>query len=180
VSPDQAGQIPPGATAEDLHRFCRATVAAFREAHGFVAESREDSRKIMIWLGGLMGAGILSVHGLLATAPQLTRLTVLLSWTAGMLFAMLAVFLGGETAIRNNAEFFDRMTLLELLRLETDVELIRRNLPRAIDPGVIELQPANIVLGRWLVATNVAFYFAILFFIVGVVAAATTLILLGK
>jgi len=168
------------ATVEHLQEFCGITAASFREGHRITVASHEHSQKLMVWLGGLMGAGTLSVHGLLGAAPQAMRLTVLMPWIAGILCATLAGLLAGEVANRNGEQHFKRISLLELLQIQTDKELILKNLHSIIEPAVLANDPASVVLNRWLVATNSVFYLAHISFMVGIVAAATTLMLLGR
>lgn len=172
--------ILSGATLDDLHRFCAATAASFREGHEMTVGSQEHSQKLMVWLGGLMGAGVFSVYGLLAAAPRPMRLSVLVPWTAGILFASLAGLLNGEVAERNNKQHFSRIALLELLQLHTDKELILKNLRPIIEAGVLEKDPETVSLRRWLVATNSTFYLTHVFFVIGAVAAVTTMIVLGR
>ncbi len=142
--------------------------------------SQEHSQKLMVWLGGLMGAGIFSVYGLLAAAPQPMRLTVLMPWTAGILCATLAGLLSGETANRNDVQHFKRIALLELLQLQTDPQLIRKGLLPITEEGVLAKEPDSIILNRWLVAANSFFYLAHVLFVIAIVAAATTMIVLGR
>jgi len=130
----------------------------------------------MVWLGGLMGAGILSMHGLLAAAPKAMRLTVLIPWIAGILVATLAGLLAGELADRNGKQHFNRISMLELLQIQTDKERILENLQLIMEPAGLANDHA---LNRLFVATNSAFYLAHIFFIVGIVAAVTTMMVLG-
>jgi hypothetical protein len=60
-------------TLEELHRLCATIGASYREAHGFTVQSYEYGNKVAVWLGGLMGAGIFSVQGLLSSAPHSRR-----------------------------------------------------------------------------------------------------------
>jgi len=168
------------ATLEDLHGLCRTTAAVFREAHEMSARSHEHSQKLMVWLGGLMGVGIFSVYGLLAAAPQSMRLTVLVPWTAGILCSTLAGLLNGEVANRNDKLHFDRISLLDLLLLQRDKDAVLKNFLSTLEPEAPAMNPEVVAVNRWLVATNTAFYLAHILFVVGAVAAATTVILLGR
>jgi hypothetical protein len=161
---------------EHLRLFCRVTSASFQEGHKMTRLSHEDSRKVMVWLGGLMGAGTLSAYGLLGTAPQATRLTILISWIAGVFSATLCTVLAGEVAERNDKKHFSRISLLELLQIQDDKEKILTLLPSVVDSSIVAADRESVLLNRWRVATNVAFYLAHILFMMGITAAATALI----
>ncbi len=125
------GPISPETLLADLHRLCATTAAAFREGHQMTVGSQEQTEKVLVWLSGLMGAGIFSVQGLLASAPLSMRLTTFAPWTLGILSAMLGRLLAGELKNKNDMQHFKRISMLGLLQLETDKALIAKNLRRA-------------------------------------------------
>ena len=176
----QPSVLPPDIGLTDLHRLCATTAAAYREGHQMVVGSREHSQTLMVWLCGLMGAGIFSVHGLLSSAPTTMRLGVFIPWTAGVLSAALSGLLSGELAERNDQQHFGRVSTLELLQLQTDRDSILQKLRPIIEPRVPANDKQSITLYRWLTATNATFYLAYVFLMVGAAAAATTIIILGK
>ena len=165
---------------EHLRQFCRVTSASFQEGHKMTRLSHEDSRKLMVWLGGLMGAGTLAAYGLLAAAPHATRLTILISWIAGVVSATLCTVLAGEVAERNDKKHVSRIALLELLQIQEDREKILTLLPLVVDSSVVEADRESVLLNRWHVATNVTLYLAHILFMMGITAAATALIVPWK
>jgi hypothetical protein len=180
AGPDKPQAVSEDSTLEDLRRLCATTAAAFREGHQLAAGSREHSEKNLVWLAGLMGAAIFSTQALLGSAPPSTRLVAFVPWTLGILCAMASRLLGGELQNRSDMQHFKRISMLDLLQLETDRTLIVRNLRPIIEAGTFGKDPESRQIKRLLDATNGAFYFAHVCFAVGVVGAVTTMILWGK
>jgi len=142
--------------------------------------SQDQSEKVLVWLSGLMGAGIFSVQGLLASVPLSMRLVAFVPWTLGILSAMVGRLLAGELQNKNDVQHFNRISMLELLQLETDKALIAKNLRPVIEAGSLANDAKSRTLNRLHVATNAAFYLTHVLFAVGVVAAVTTMIVAGR
>jgi hypothetical protein len=169
-----------GESLKHLRQFCRATAVSFQEARKIAVASHDNSQKLMVWLGGLMGAGTLSSYGLLIQAPPATRLMVLLPWIAGIFSATLCTVLGGEVAERNGQRHFMRHSLLKLLQIQDDRERIIKSLPSILDPTIVANDPESVALNRWTNAAEVTFYLAHILFMMGIAAAATSLIVPWK
>ncbi|MBI1960387.1 MAG: hypothetical protein HYS36_14315 [Candidatus Rokubacteria bacterium] len=146
--------IPATAALAELHALCGTTAAAFREGHQLAAGSHEHTERMLAWLSGLMGAGIFSVQGLLATAPLPMRLSAFVPWTLGILYGVLGRLLQGELPKKDDQQHFRRISTLELLRLETDADLIRRNLRPILEAATFAKDEERRRLERLLTATN--------------------------
>ncbi len=177
---DDTRTIPADATLSDLHRLCATTAAAFREGHYLAAGSRDQSDKNLVWLAGLMGAAIFSTQALLAAAPLSARLVAFVPWTLGILSTMTSRLLGGELQNRSDLQHFKRISMLDLLQLETDRALIAKNLRPIIEVGTSANDQQSKAIEQLLNATNAAFYLAHVCFAIGVVGAVTTIILWAK
>jgi hypothetical protein len=141
-----------------------------------VVKGHEESTKVLVWLSGLMGAGIFSVQGLLASAPLSIRLMAFVPWTLGILLAMVTRFMSGELQMRNDQQHFSRVSMLDLLCLETDSELVARNL-RPILAGESGSESERRALNTWLWTTRLAYNVVHGLFALGVVAAVIAMIL---
>lgn len=172
--------IPATAGLAELRGLCGTTAAAFREGHQLAAGSQEHTEKVLVWLSGLMGAGIFSVQGLLAAAPLSMRLSAFVPWTFGIVCGVFGRLLGGELRKKNDQQHFRRISILELLRLETDTDLIRKNLRPILEAATFAKDKESRQLERLLTATNGVFYLAHVCFAVGVVAAVTTMIVSAR
>jgi hypothetical protein len=168
--------VNDGETVSGLHALCVTTAASLREAHQMVITGSEQSEKVLVWLSGFMGAGIFSVYGLLAFAPLSIRLMAFVPWTVGILFAMVARVLSGELQLRNDQDHFKRVSMLELLQLETSADLVRTQLN-----SILTLRDGREserkALIWWLRATRFAFYSVHVLFAMGVVAAVVAMIM---
>lgn len=143
-------------------------------------DARKQSEKVLVWLSGLMAGGIFSVQGLLASAPLSMRLAAFLPWTLGVVSAMVSRLLSGELQNRNDGQHFKRVSLLELLQIETDIELIRTNFRGVFEAATAAKEGESKAVYRLLAWTNGAFYFTHVCFVAGVVGAVTTIILAGR
>lgn len=172
--------IPATVALADLHALCGTTMAALREGHRLAAGSHEHTEKVLVWLSGLMGAGIFSVQGLLAAAPLAMRLTAFVPWTLGILCGVLGRLLEGELRKKGDRQHFRWMSTLELLQIETDTDIIRKNLRPILEAATVAKDKESRQLERLLTATNGVFYLAHVCFAVGVVAAVTTMIVSAR
>jgi hypothetical protein len=168
--------ISPNASLEELHRVCSTMAAHFREGHRELLEANKDSDKSMVWLGGLMGAGLFASQGLLAPAPLSIRVVTLVPWTLGILTAMLARLLYSEYRNLLDEDYFGRVAVLDFLQLEMDRARILKSLPPLIT-WATQSDPQH---PRLLTAVNAAYYLTYILLAVGAVAAATTTIAWGK
>jgi hypothetical protein len=80
-------------------------------------EANKDDNQAVVWLSGLMGAGIFSVHALLERVPAPARLVTTLPWALGILSAMLGQLLSSELASHLIGAHLGRTALLDLMQL---------------------------------------------------------------
>jgi len=163
-----------GEAITELKAFVKRTSAAFREGHELSAKSHEQTARTLVWLTGLMGAGIFSVQGLLVGAPWAARLSILVPWAAGIFCGVASTLAGSELQNGLDRQHFRRVHMLSLLEDVSDLQVIRKVLRPLIDSGVLARDPENQTLDCLAVVVNGFFYLAHIFFMVGVVATVTT------
>ena len=158
-------------TDEYLRQFLAQTNAAYREGHELAVSSQERSDKMLTWFIALMGGGIFSVHRFFADVQVHLIVTCLLAWVIGIVSGVTSRVLGGVLVNKNNLLFYDRVSRLGLLMIESDYSLIRRELADLMKAsGSLAQKEKKLVC--LLRATNATYYLAYLGFIVGTVAAA--------
>ena len=172
-------RITRDAALTELKALVRSTAAAAREGHDLAVKAQEHSEKALVWLTGLMGAGIFSVQGLLVGAPFLPRICILVPWAAGIVCAVLSNLVGGELRNGNDKQYFSRVHTLSLLQDIADPTVVIQALRPLIDSGVLDRDPESRKLNCLLIVVNGLFYLAYIFFTIGVVAAVTTVATLG-
>ena len=156
---------------EVLHEFARRAAARFRDGHELTRHSRTDSDQALTWVSGLMGAGIFSVHAVLAGAPTTMRLTALIPWAAGIVLAVLSRLVAGTARVQDDRLHFERLAILDLLEtLALDRALVAKTLREVLRSGEPS-RPEVRRLNRLIKCTEAAFYLSHIGFAVGAIGA---------
>jgi hypothetical protein len=170
--------FPPDASIEDLRKRCALVAAHFREEHRQVLEVNKEDNNAVVWLSGLMGAGIFSVQAFLAPAPAAVRLCTFLPWTFGIVSAMCSRLVTRSLTKHLTGEHLGRVTSLDLMQFEVDPMRVRSVLTPNIE-WASNPKEQDKKVRKLLRVANSAFYATHILLVVGTVAAAVTLVIWG-
>jgi hypothetical protein len=165
--------VSPSASIEDLRKICALVAAHFREEHRQVLESNKEDDNAVVWLSGLMGAGIFSVQAFLATAPAAVLLCTFLPWTLGILSGMCSRLVTRGLTRHLIGEHLGRVTVLDMMQFEADPTKIRSVLVPLINWST-DPKERDKKARRLLKVADFAFYATHILLVLGTVAAVVT------
>lgn len=162
----------------DFPRLAQHFLGFLRESHQMVLASNEHSDRMLTWMIGLMGGGLVSIYQLVVGVPWCIRAVVLGPWLLGILVALTSRGLGAELRLRNNTDFMDRTGRLGPALLQDDPRVIRDELGAVLeDKGAFGPQSQALKrLRRW---ANGLYDAAHVLFALGVMAAGIAAVMLS-
>jgi hypothetical protein len=171
--------ISPDISLADLHKMCAAVATHLREGLQRLLETNKDTDKLVLWLAGLMGAGIFSAQRLLTAAPQYVRLVTQVPWMLGVLTAMFGLLVSNELQALVTREHLARAVVADMLQFSSDRSYILQTINPLLRWASESEETGNKTMRRLSTAANAAFYLTAIFLAVGIVAAGTTIMVWG-